>query len=72
VATTLYVRQGCGFCAALREKLEARGVSAVVIDVGASPQSLPELMKLTGRRRIVPVLVEGTKISVAPDGGSEF
>ena len=72
MATTLYVRQGCRFCAALREKLEVRGVFAVVIDVGASPQSVPELMKLTGRRRIVPVLVEGTKISVAPDGGSEF
>jgi hypothetical protein len=29
-------------------------------------------MKLTGRRRIVPVLVDGMRIDVAPEGGSEF
>jgi hypothetical protein len=33
---------------------------------------VPELLKLTGRKRIVPVFVDGTKIEVAPDGGSAF
>ena len=36
------------------------------------PQAVVELLKLTGGRRIVPVVVEGGVIAVAPDGGSEF
>jgi len=31
-----------------------------------------ELLKLTGGRRIVPVVVEGGYVTVAPDGGSDF
>ena len=38
----------------------------------ADREVVPELLKLTKGRRIVPVLVEGARISVAPDGGSEF
>jgi hypothetical protein len=33
---------------------------------------IPELLKLTGGRRIVPVLVDEGRIAVAPEGGSEF
>ena len=31
-----------------------------------------ELLKLTGGRRVVPVLVDGATIAVAPDGGTAF
>lgn len=41
------------------------------IDVGARPEAIPELLKLTRGRRIVPVLVEDGRIVIAPDGGSE-
>ena len=68
----LYVRAGCPHCEALRARLAARGVTAKEIDVSARRAAIPELLKLTRGRRIVPVLVEGGVISVAPDGGTEF
>jgi glutaredoxin len=68
----LYVKAGCPWCDAERRALAARGVEVREIDVVAKPQAVPELLKLTGGRRVVPVVVEGGKILVAPDGGSEF
>ena len=38
----------------------------------ARPEVIPELMKLTGGRRIVPVIVDAAGIHVAPAGGSAF
>ncbi len=72
MATTLYVKAGCPYCAALREEVERRGVRPTVIDISERPETIPELLKLTGGRRIVPVLVDGVRIEVAPAGGSEF
>ena len=68
----LYTKTGCAFCDAKRAELEARGVTIREIDVDARPQAVVELLKLTGGRRIVPVVVEGGRIAVAPDGGSDF
>ena len=68
----LYVKAGCAFCDAKRAELVARGVAVREIDVGARPQAVVELLKLTGGRRIVPVVVEGGTIAVAPEGGSSF
>ncbi len=72
MAVTLYTRTDCPFSRVLRERLRGEGRSFTEIDVAAQPERLPELVKLTGRRRIVPVLVEGTRIAVAPEGGTEF
>jgi glutaredoxin len=68
----LYVRPGCAHSAAARAALTARGARVREIDVAASPRVIPELLKLTGGRRIVPVVVEGGVVRVAPDGGTEF
>jgi glutaredoxin len=68
----LYTRPGCRFCDAKRAELAARGVAVREIDVVARPQAVTELLKLTGGRRIVPVVVEGGAVAVAPDGGSDF
>lgn len=67
-----YVKAGCPFCDAKRAELAARGVRVREIDVVVKPQAVVELLKLTGGRRIVPVVVEGGTIAVAPDGGSAF
>jgi len=75
VSTTpvlLYTRTGCPYCDAKRADLAARGVPVREIDVGERPQAVAELMKLTSGRRIVPVIVDGGRIDVAPDGGSTF
>jgi len=68
----LYTRAGCAFCDAEREALAARGVAVREVDVGARPDAIPELLKLTGGRRVVPVVVDGARIDVAPRGGSAF
>lgn len=72
MATTLYTLARCPFSRALRETLEARGSTFTEIDVGERPECVPELVKLTRRRRIVPVLVDGVRVEIAPDGGTEF
>jgi len=68
----LYVKAGCARCNAKRAELAGRGVAVREIDVERRPEVVPELLKLTAGRRVVPVVVEGGKVSVAPDGGSEF
>ena len=68
----LYVRTGCPFCEAKRAELAARGVAVREINLSERPQATAELMKLTGGRRVVPVIVDGPRIRVAPDGGSTF
>jgi glutaredoxin len=69
---TLYTKSGCPKCDAKRAELHARGVGFTEIDVTARPEKIPELLKLTRGRRIVPVIVDGLGIAVAPDGGSAF
>ena len=71
LAVLLYTKAGCPFSAAKRAELTARGVPVREIDVGERPQAVVELLKLTGGRRVVPVVVEAGVIAVAPDGGSE-
>lgn len=69
---TLYSKTGCPHCDRQREALVARGQPFTEIDVARHPEAVPELLKLTKGRRVVPVVVEGARISVAADGGSEF
>jgi glutaredoxin len=68
----LYTKTGCPFCDAKRAELATRGVAVREINVTERPQAVVELLKLTGGRRVVPVVVEGGTIAVAPDGGSPF
>jgi glutaredoxin len=68
----LYTRRGCPYSDAKRTELQRGGVILREIDVSERPEVIPELLKLTGGRRIVPVVVEGSRIAVAPDGGSPF
>lgn len=68
----LYVWAGCPHCAALRARLADEGVVVREIDVSAQRTAVPELLKLTGGRRVVPVLVRDGAVLVAPDGGTEF
>jgi glutaredoxin len=68
----LYTIAGCPHCATVRADLETRGVPFTEVDVGRRPDAVPELLKLTRGRRIVPVLVEGGRIAVAPAGGTGF
>jgi len=68
----LYTKTGCSYCDATRRDLAARGVAWREVNVTDRPETVPQLLKLTGGRRIVPVIVEGTRIEIAPGGGSSF
>ena len=68
----LYTKTGCPYCAAQRAELAARGVAVREINVSERPEAVPELLKVTRGRRIVPVVVEGGRIEIAPEGGSSF
>lgn len=66
---TLYVKTGCPYCASMRRKLTDQGASFSEVNVSERPEVVPELLKLTRGRRIVPVVVSGARIEVAPEGG---
>ncbi len=68
----LYTRAGCPYCDAKRAELAARGVAVREVDVSEHPEAVAELLKVTRGRRIVPVVVEGGRIEIAPEGGSSF
>ena len=72
VPVLLYAKAGCMYCEAKRAELVARGVAVREIEIGARPEAIPELLKLTGGRRVVPVVVEEGRIVIAPQGGSSF
>lgn len=69
---TLYTRDGCEHCARQRGAIAASGDTVSEVNLSREPQAMTEFLKLTGGRRIVPVLVRGGRIEVAPEGGSEF
>jgi glutaredoxin 3 len=66
---TLYVKTGCPYCAAKRLELSERGVTFTEVNVSEHPEVIPELLKLTKGQRLVPVIVEGSRIRIAPEGG---
>jgi len=68
----LYTRAGCPYCDAKRAELATRGVAVREVDVSEHPEAVAELLKVTRGRRIVPVVVEGGRIEIAPGGGSAF
>jgi glutaredoxin len=72
MAVTLYVKGDCPHSQRLKTRLESEGTAFRLIDLDQRPQSVTELRKLTAGRRVVPVLVVGGQIEIAPDGGTEF
>jgi glutaredoxin 3 len=69
MATTLYTKTGCPYCAAKRKDLTSRGVPFVEINVTERPEVIPDVLKLTKGERAVPVIVDGANVSIAPEGG---
>ncbi len=72
MAVVLYTRTGCPHCDAKRAQLAADGTPVREINLTERPEAIPELLKVTRGRRIVPVVVVGTRIDIAPEGGSSF
>ncbi len=68
----LYTADGCPHCEAMRASLAARGAVVEEINVSTQRQAIPELLKLTRGKRVVPVVVDDGRVIVAPEGGSAF
>jgi len=69
---TLYVANDCPHCSALRGELERSGTPFDEINVSLRREKIPELLKLTRGKRIVPVLVDQSGVRIAPLGGTAF
>ena len=66
---TLYVKTGCPYCAAKRREFQGKGLPFSEINVTERPEAIPELLRLTHGERLVPVVVQGQRVSIAPEGG---
>lgn len=68
--TLLYTRAGCAASARLRAELERAGESFTEVDLSREPAAEAELLKLTGGRRLTPVLVRSGRVEIPPDATS--
>jgi len=59
----LYGTRGCPYTAELRERLLWERREVVEYDVEADPEALRRMLALPGTRRMVPVLVEGGRVT---------
>lgn len=69
MGVTMYTKPGCPYCAAARARLQEQSVAYEEIDVTLVAGAREKLLALTGGRAVVPVIVDGEKVSVAPGGG---
>jgi glutaredoxin 3 len=69
MGVVLYTKTGCPYCAAKRKEFSDDRLPFTEVNVTEKPERIPELLKLTGGRRVVPVIVDGDRVSIAPDGG---
>ena len=65
----LYTKTGCPYCDAKRKEFNDQGVDFEEINIFEVDGAKEELLKITGGKRMVPVIVNGPRVEIAPDGG---
>jgi C_GCAxxG_C_C family probable redox protein len=65
----LYTKPGCPFCTAAKQNLKERGVSYEEISIEGNPKAAEEVMQLSNRAGIVPIMVSGDEVKVGFGGG---
>ncbi len=65
----VYTKPGCPYCAAAIRDLGERSVPYEEVSVEGNPKARTEVMRLSGGRGIVPILVEGDEVMVGFGGG---
>jgi glutaredoxin 3 len=63
----IYTKHGCPYCAAAKEEYRRKG-SFTEINVQDQPGKLQEMLRLSGGRRQVPVIVVDGEVSVGHGG----
>jgi len=66
---TIYTKPGCPYCAAAKEHYANAGIKYTEIDVYSIKGAKETAIKLAGGKSIVPVIVEGTKVTIGFGGG---
>lgn len=65
----IYTKTGCPYCSAAKKDLTDRGLPFKEINVTDQPGYIPEVLKLTDGERIVPVIVQGDRVTKGFGGG---
>ena len=65
----IYTKTGCPYCAAAMKDYTDRGIAFKEINVTDRPEVVPEVLKLTGGERIVPVIVQDGRVTKGFGGG---
>ena len=65
----LYTKTGCPYCQAKKDEFDRQGVEYEEININEVDGAKEDLLKITGGQRMVPVIVDGAKVTIAPDGG---
>jgi mycoredoxin len=63
---TMYWRPGCGFCSALRRRLQALGVSFTEIDIWEDPAAAEFVRSVARGNEVVPTITVGNTALVNP------
>jgi len=66
---TIYIKEGCPYCAAAQQHYAEQDIDFKVIDIYENPAAKEEVLRLTGGKRIVPVIVEDGKVTAGFGGG---
>jgi glutaredoxin 3 len=65
----MYTKPGCPYCAAAKEHYTKNGVAFDETNVIGDDAAQAELLKLSGGKKIVPVIVDKGKIILGWNGG---
>lgn len=65
----IYTKPGCPYCAAAKEHYSSEGIAFTEIDIYAAKGAKDEVLRLSGGKAIVPVIVEDDKVTLGFGGG---
>ncbi|MDX9857233.1 MAG: glutaredoxin family protein [candidate division Zixibacteria bacterium] len=65
----IYTKTGCPYCAAAKKHYADQGIGFTEFNVTDRPEFKKKVLELTGGQSIVPVIVEGSNVTVGFGGG---
>ena len=65
----VYTKTGCPYCKRKMEEFDRDGVDYEEINIFEVDGAKEELLKITKGQRMVPVIVDGKSVTIAPEGG---
>ena len=66
----IFGKDSCPYTMAARDDYAARGIAFEYVNVNKNPARLSEMLKYSGGRRAVPVIVEAGVVTIGFEGGT--